>query len=154
MISTWMSGNKTKSFSIKKNISSLSQEILTKEKIVQRIIDQKQVLRQSYIDGMVELRKGKINELIGIDNNQNNFTSSMDYLDSEEDILSHEIAILSDRRAQLIKNLIDQSATSFIPKKTILTLIAIVLFSLSSVLLLSHKHLLFNQPLPEKAVQD
>ena len=154
MISTWMSGNKTKPFSITKNISSLSQEILTKEKIVQRIIDQKQVLRQSYIDGMVALRKGKINELSGIDNNQNNFTSSMDYLDSEEGILSHEIAMLSDRRAQLIKNLIDQSATSFIPKKTIVTLIAIVLFSLSSLLLLSQKHLLFNQPLPERAVQD
>ena len=145
---------KKKPFSIKQNISSLNQQIKIKEKLVQKIIDQKQDLRQSYIEAMVELRKNAANELAGIENNQANFTSTMDRLDNEEEIFSLEIKELSDRRAQLSKNLIDQNASIFIPKKVTLTLIVIALVALGSGLLLSRNYQLFNQQWPEKGIQN
>ena len=154
MTSTSMTGKKAKPFSIKQNISSLNQQIKTKEKLVQKIIDQKQDLRQSYIEAMVELRKNAANELAGIENNQANFTSTMDRLDNEEEVFSLEIKELSDRRAQLSKNLIDQNASLFIPKKVTLILIVIVLVALGSGLLLSRNYQLFNQQWPEKRIQN
>lgn len=149
-----MTGKKAKPFSIKQNIASLNQQIKTKEILVQKIIDQKQDLRQSYIEAMVELRKNAANELAGIENNQANFTSTMDRLDNEEEIFSLEIKELSDRRAQLSKNLIDQNASIFIPKKVTLTLIVIALVALGSGLLLSRNYQLFNQQWPEKGIQN
>lgn len=154
MTSTSMTGKKAKPFSIKQNIASLNQQIKTKEILVQKIIDQKQDLRQSYIEAMVELRKNAANELAGIENNQANFTSTMDRLDNEEEIFSLEIKELSDRRAQLSKNLIDQNASIFIPKKVTLTLIVIALVALGSGLLLSRNYQLFNQQWPEKGIQN
>lgn len=149
-----MTRKKAKPFSIKQNISSLNQQIKTKEKLVQKIIDQKQDLRQSYIEAMVELRKNAANELAGIENNQANFTSTMDRLDNEEEVFSLEIKELSDRRAQLSKNLIDQNASLFIPKKATLTLIVIALVALGSGLLLSRNYQLFNQQWPEKGIKN
>ena len=154
MTSTSMTGKKAKPFSIRQNIASLNQQIKTKEILVQKIIDQKQDLRQSYIEAMVELRKNAANELAGIENNQANFTSTMDRLDNEEEIFSLEIKELSDRRAQLSKNLIDQNASIFIPKKVTLTLIVIALVALGSGLLLSRNYQLFNQQWPEKGIQN
>ena len=154
MISTSMTGKKAKPFSTKQNISSLNQQIKTKEKLVQKIIDQKQDLRQSYIEAMVELRKNAANKLAGIKNNQANFTSTMDRLDNEEEIFSLEIKELLDRRAQLSKNLIDQNASIFIPKKVTLKLIVIALIALGSGLLLSRNYQLFNQQWPEKGIQN
>lgn len=154
MTSTSMTRKKAKPFSTKQNISSLNQQIKTKEKLVKKIIDQKQDLRQSYIEAMVELRKNAANELAGFENNQANFTSTMDRLDNEEEVFSLEIKELSDRRAQLSKNLIDQNASLFIPKKVTLTLIVIALVALGSGLLLSRYYQLFNQQWPEKGIQN
>lgn len=154
MTSTSMTGKKAKPLSTKQNISSLNQQIKTKEKLVKKIIDQKQDLRQSYIEAMVELRKNAANELAGFENNQANFTSTMDRLDNEEEVFSLEIKELSDRRAQLSKNLIDQNASLFIPKKVTLTLIVIALVALGSGLLLSRYYQLFNQQWPEKGIQN
>jgi hypothetical protein len=154
MISTSMTGKKTRPFSIKQNISSLNQQIKTKEKLAQKIIDQKRDLRQSYIEAMAEIRKNTSNELASIESTQNNFTSAMDRLDNEEEVFSLEIKELSERRAQLNKSLIDQNANLFIPNKITLTLIIIALIALSAGLLLSQEHSPFNRPSPEKEMQD
>ena len=153
MISTSMT-EKKKPFSIKQNISSLNQQIKIKEKLVQKIIDQKQDLRQSYIEAMAEMRKNATNELATIEHNQDNFTSAMDRLDNEEGVFSLEIKELSERRAQLNKSLIVQNSNLFVPKKPTSTLIIIALITLSAGLLLFKEHSLFNQPSPEKEMQD
>ena len=147
-----MTGKKPKPFGIKQNISSLNQQIKIKEKLVQKIIDQKRDLRQSYIEAMAELRKNATNKLASIKKNQDNFTSTMDQLDNAEEVFSLEIKELSEQRAQLNKNLIDQNASLFVTKKITLTLIIIALIGLSTGLLLSQEHTLFNQP--EKGMQD
>ena len=46
-----MAGKSEKPIHIKQNIASLDQQIKVKEKLVQKVIDQKQDLRQSYIEG-------------------------------------------------------------------------------------------------------
>ena len=108
---------KKKPFSIKQNISSLNQQIKIKEKLVQKIIDQKRDLRQSYIEAMAEMRKNATNELATIEHNQDNFTSAMDRLDNEEGVFSLEIKELLERRAQLNQSLIVQNSSLFVPKK-------------------------------------
>ena len=153
MISTSMT-EKKKPFSIKQNISSLNQQIKIKEKLVQKIIDQKRDLRQSYIEAMAEMRKNAANELATIEHNQDNFTSAMDRLDNEEGVFSLEIKELSERRAQLNKSLIVQNSNLFVPTKPTLTLIISALIALSAGLLLFKEHSLFNQPSSEKEMQD
>ena len=148
-----MAGKKTKPFSPREDISSLNKQIRTKEKRIQKVIDQKQGVRQSYLEAMEKLRKNTTNELLSIENIQDDFTSTMECLDKEEESFKLEIKELSERRAQLNKSIIDKNASSFFPKKTVaLTIIALV--ALGSGLLLSQNHQPFNQPSSEKRIQN
>ena len=148
-----MAGKKTKPFSPREDISSLNKQIRTKEKRVQKVIDQKKGVRQSYLEAMEKLRKNTTNKLSSIENIQDDFTSTMECLDKEEESFKLEIKELSERRAQLNKSIIDKNASSFVPKKTVaLTIIAIV--ALGSGMLLSKKHQPFNQPSSEKRIQN
>ena len=149
-----MAGKKRKPISIRGNISSLNKQIRIKRKRVQKIIDQKQGVRQSYLEAMEKLRKNTTNNLSSIENIQDGFTSTMERLDKEEESFNLEIKELSERRAQLNKSLIDQNANLFIPNKITLTLIIIALIALSAGLLLSQEHSPFNRPSPEKEMQD
>ena len=148
-----MAGKKTKPFSPREDISSLNKQIKTKEKRVQEVIDQKQGVRQSYLEAMEKLRKNTTNKLLSIGNIQDDFTSTMECLDKEEESFNLEIKELSERRAQLNKSIIDKNASSFFSKKTV-ALIIIALVALGSGLLLSQKHQPFNQPSAEKGIQN
>ena len=148
-----MAGKKRKPISIRGNISSLNKQIRTKGKRVQKIIDQKQGVRQSYLEAMEKLRKNTTNKLSSIENIQDDFTSTMERLDKEEESFNLEIKELSERRAQLNKRIIDKNASLFFPKKA-LALTIIVLVASGSGLLLSQKHQLFNQPSAEKGIQN
>ena len=149
-----MTGKSEKPIHIKQNISSLDQQIKAKEKLVQKVIDQKQNLRQSYIEAMEGMRKNMANKDLSIESNQDDFTSTMERLDKEEEALSVEIKGLSEQRAQLNKSLIDGHASLFVSRKTILIITIISLVALSSGLVLSQRHVLFNDPSSEERVKD
>ena len=153
-VSTQMTGKSEKPIHIKQNISSLDQQIRAKEKLVQEVIDQKQDLRQSYIEAMEGMRKNMANKGLSIESNQDDFTSRMERLDKEEEAFSLEIKWLSEQRAQLHKSLIDGHASLFISRKTILVITIISLVALSSGLFLSQRHVLFNDPSSEERVKD
>ena len=153
-VSTQMTGKSEKPIHIKQNISSLDQQIRAKEKLVQEVIDQKQDLRQSYIEAMEGMRKNMANKDLSIESNQDDFTSTMERLDKEEEALSVEIKGLSEQRAQLNKSLIDGHASLFVSRKTILIITIISLVALSSGLVLSQRHVLFNDPSSEERVKD
>ena len=148
-----MAGKKRKPISTRWNISSLNKQIRTKGKRFQKIIDQKQGVRQSYLEAMEKLRKNTTNKLSSIENIQDDFTSTMERLDKEEESFNLEIKELSERRAQLNKRIIDKNASLFFPKKA-LALTIVVLVASGSGLLLSQKHQLFNQPSAEKGIQN
>ena len=139
---------------VKQNISSLDQQIRAKEKLIQEVIDQKQDLRQSYIEAMEGMRKNMANKDLSIESNQDDFTSTMERLDKEEEALSVEVKGLSEQRAQLNKSLIDGHASLFVSRKTILIITIISLVALSSGLVLSQRHVLFNDPSSEERVKD
>ena len=149
-----MTGKSEKSIHVKQNISSLDQQIRAKEKLIQEVIDQKQDLRQSYIEAMEGMRKNMANKDLSIESNQDDFTSTMERLDKEEEALSVEIKGLSEQRAQLNKSLIDGHASLFVSRKTVLVITIISLVALSSGLVLSQRHVLFNDPSPEERVKD
>ena len=149
-----MTGKNEKSIHVKQNISSLDQQIRAKEKLIQEVIDQKQDLRQSYIEAMEGMRKNMANKDLSIESNQDDFTSTMERLDKEEEALSVKIKGLSEQRAQLNKSLIDGHASLFISRKAILVITIISLVALSSGLVLSQRHVLFNDPSPEERVKD
>ena len=149
-----MTGKSEKPIHIKQNISSLDQQIKAKEKLVQKVIDQKQDLRQSYIEAMEGMRKNMANKDLSIESNQDDFTSRMERLDKEEEAFSLEIKALSEQRAQLNKSLIDGHASLFVSRKAILIIIIISLVALSSGLVLSQRHVLFNDPSSEERVKD
>ena len=153
-VSTQMTGKSEKPIHVKQNISSLDQQIRAKEKLVQEVIDQKQDLRQSYIEAMEGMRKNMANKGLSIESNQDDFTSRMERLDKEEEAFSLEIKGLSEQRAQLNKSLIDGHASLFISRKTILVIMIISLVALSSGLVLSQRHVLFNDPSSEERVKD
>ena len=153
-VSTQMTGKSEKSIHVKQNISSLDQQIRAKEKLIQEVIDQKQDLRQSYIEAMEGMRKNMANKDLSIESNQDDFTSTMERLDKEEEALSVKIKGLSEQRAQLNKSLIDGHASLFISRKAILVITIISLVALSSGLVLSQRHVLFNDPSSEERVKD
>ncbi len=153
-VSTQMTGKSEKPIHVKQNISSLDQQIRAKEKLIQEVIDQKQDLRQSYIEAMEGMRKNMANKDLSIESNQDDFTSTMERLDKEEEALSVEIKGLSEQRAQLNKSLIDGHASLFVSRKTILIITIISLVALSSGLVLSQRHVLFNDPSSEERVKD
>ena len=153
-VSTQMTGKSEKPIHIKQNISSLDQQIRAKEKLVQEVIDQKQDLRQSYIEAMEGMRKNMANKDLSIESNQDDFTSTLERLDKEEEALSVEIKGLSEQRAQLNKSLIDGHASLFVSRKTILIITIISLVALSSGLVLSQRHVHFNDPSSEERVKD
>ena len=149
-----MTGKSEKPIHIKQNISSLDQQIKVKEKLVQEVIDQKKDLRQSYIEAMEGMRKNMASKDLSIESNQDNFTSRMERLDNEELAFSLEIKGLSEQRAQLNKSLIDGHASLFVSRKSILIITIISLVALSSGLVLSQRHVLFNDPSSEERVKD
>ena len=149
-----MTGKSEKPIHIKQNISSLDQQIRAKEKLVQEVIDQKQDLRQSYIEAMEGMRKNMANKDLSIESNQDDFTSTMERLDKEEEALSVEVKGLSEQRAQLNKSLIDGHASLFISRKTILVITIISLVALSSGLVLSQRHVLFNDLSPKERIKN
>lgn len=154
MVSTQMTGKSEKPIHIKQNISSLDQQIKAKEKLVQKVIDQKQDLRQSYIEAMEGMRKNMASKDLSIESNQDDFTSRMERLDKEEQAFSLEIKGLSEQRAQLNKSLIDGHASLFVSKKTILIITIISLVALSSGLVLSQRHVLFNDLSPKQRIKN
>ena len=149
-----MTGKSEKPIHIKQNISSLDQQIKTKEKLVQKVIEQKQGLRQSYIEAMEGMRKNMANKDLSIESNQDDFTSRMERLDKEEQAFSLEIKGLSEQRAQLNKSLIDGHASLFVSRKTILIITIISLVALSSGLVLSQSHVLFNDLSPKQRIKN
>ena len=149
-----MTGKSEKSIHIKQNISSLDQQIKAKEKLVQKVIDQKQDLRQSYIEAMEGMRRNMASKDLSIESNQDDFTSRMERLDKEEDAFSLEIKGLSEQRAQLNKSLIDGHASLFVSKKTILIIMIISLVALTSGLVLSQRHVLFNDLSPKERIKN
>ena len=149
-----MTGKSEKSIHVKQNISSLDQQIRAKEKLIQEVIDQKQDLRQSYIEAMEGMRKNMANKDLSIESNQDDFTSTMERLDKEEEALSVEVKGLSEQRAQLNKSLIDGHASLFVSRKTVLVITIISLVALSSGLVLSQRHVLFNDPSPAGGMKD
>ena len=153
-VSTQMTGKSEKPIHVKQNISSLDQQIRAKEKLIQEVIDQKQDLRQSYIEAMEGMRKNMANKDLSIESNQDDFTSTMERLDKEEEALSVEVKGLSEQRAQLNKSLVDGHASLFVSRKTILIITIISLVALSSGLVLSQRHVLFNDPSSEERVKD
>ena len=153
-VSTQMTGKSEKPIHIKQNISSLDRQIRAKEKLAQEVIDQKQDLRQSYIEAMEGMRKSMAHKHVSIESNQDDFTSTMDRLDKEEEVLSLEIKGLSEQRSQLNKILIDRHAGVFMSRKTILILTITALVVLSSGLALSQRHVLFNDLSPKERVKN
>ena len=149
-----MTGKSEKPIHIKQNISSLDQQIKAKEKLVQKVIDQKQNLRQSYIEAMEGMRKNVANKDLSVESNQDDFTSRMERLDKEEEAFSLEIKGLSEQRAQINKSLIDGHASLFISRKTILVITIISLVALSSGLFLSQRHVLFNDLSPKERIKN
>lgn len=149
-----MTGKSEKPIHIKQNISSLDQQIKAKEKLVQKVIDQKQDLRQSYIEAMEGMRKNMASKDLSIESNQDDFTSRMERLDKEEQAFSLEIKGLSEQRAQLSKSLIDGHASLFVSRKTILIITIISLVALSSGLVLSQRHVLFNDLSPKQRIKN
>ena len=149
-----MTGKSEKPIHIKQNISSLDQQIKAKEKLVQKVIDQKQDLRQSYIEAMEGMRRTMASKDLSIESNQDDFTSRMERLDKEEQAFSLEIIGLSEQRAQLNKSLIDGHASLFVSKKTILIIMIISLVALSSGLVLSQRHVLFNDLSPKQRIKN
>ena len=83
---------------LKQNISSLDQQIRAKEKLAQKVIEQKQDLRQLYIEAMEEMRKNSAKKYSSIESKQDDFTSTMDRLDKEEEAVNLEIKGLSEQR--------------------------------------------------------
>ena len=149
-----MTGKSEKPIHIKQNISSLDQQIKAKEKLVQKVIDQKQDLRQSYIEAMEGMRKNMASKDLSIESNQDDFTSRMERLDKEEQAFSLEIKGLSEQRAQLNKRLIDGHASLFVSRKAILIIMIISLVALSSGLVLSQRHVLFNDLSPKQRIKN
>ena len=149
-----MTGKSKKPIRIEQNLSSLDQQIRAKEKLIQEVIDQKQDLRQSYIEAMEGMRKNMANKDLSIESNQDDFTSTMERLDKEEEVLSVEVKGLSEQRAQLNKSLIDGHASLFVSRKTILIITIISLVALSSGLVLSQRHVLFNGPSPKEIMKN
>ena len=152
--STQMTGKSEKPIHIKQNISSLDQQIKAKEKLVQKVIDQKQDLRQSYIEAMEGMRRNMASKDLSIESNQDDFTSRMERLDKEEEAVSLEVKGLSEQRAQLNKSLIDGHASLFVSRKTILIITIISLVALSSGLVLSQRHVLFNDLSPKEKIKN
>ena len=149
-----MTGKSEKPIHIKQNIASLDQQIKVNEKLVQKVIDQKQDLRQSYIEAMEGMRRNMASKDLSIESNQDDFTSRMERLDTEEEVFSLEIKGLSERRAQLNKSLIDGHASLFVSRKTILIISIISLVALSSGLVLSQRHVLFNDLSPKERIKN
>ena len=149
-----MTGKSEKPIHIKQNISSLDQQIKAKEKLVQKVIDQKQDLRQSYIEAMEGMRRNMASKDSSAESNQDDFTSRMERLDKEEQAFSLEIKGLSEQRAQLNKRLIDGHASLFVSRKTILITTIISLVALSSGLVLSQRHVLFNDLSPKQRIKN
>ena len=149
-----MTGKSEKPIHIKQNIASLDQQIKVKEKLVQKVIDQKQDLRQSYIEAMEGMRRNMASKDSSIESNQDDFTSRMERLDKEEEAFSLEVKGLSEQRAQLNKSLIDGHASLFVSRKTILIITIISLVALSSGLVLSQRHVLFNDLSPKQRIKN
>ena len=149
-----MTGKSKKPIHIKQNISSLDQQIKAKEKLIQKVIDQKQDLRQSYIEAMEGMRKNMANKDLSVESNQDDFTSRMERLDNEEEAVNLEIKALSEQRAQLNKSLIDGHASLFVSRKTILVITIIALVALSSGLVLSQRHVFFNDLSPKERIKN
>ena len=154
MVSTQMTGKSEKPIHIKQNISFLDQQIKAKEKLIRKVVDQKQDLRQSYIEAMEGMRKNMASKDLSIESNQDDFTSRMERLDKEEQAFSLEIKGLSEQRAQLSKSLIDGHASLFVSRKTILIITIISLVALSSGLVLSQRHVLFNDLSPKQRIKN
>ena len=149
-----MTGKSEKPIHIKQNISFLDQQIKAKEKLIRKVIDQKQDLRQSYIEAMEGMRRNMASKDLSIESNQDDFTSRMERLDKEEQAFSLEIKGLSEQRAQLSKSLIDGHASLFVSRKTILIITIISLVALSSGLVLSQRHVLFNDLSPKQRIKN
>ena len=87
-------------FRLNRNISTLDKQIRSKEELIQKVIDKKHALRQTYLEAMEDARKSESNQESRIQSSQQDFISAMDRLDEEEEYLALREMRLS------IKNLI------------------------------------------------
>ena len=154
MVNVPMTVKNEKLIHLRQNISSLDQQIRAKEKLAQKIIEQKQDLRQLYIEAMEKMRKDSAKKYSSIESKQDDFTSTMDRLDKEEEVINLEIKGLSEQRVQLNRSLIDRNASLFVSRKTVLTIMIILLVALSSGLVLAQRHVLFSGPSPKEGIKD
>ena len=154
MVNVPMTVKNEKLIHLRQNISSLDQQIRAKEKLAQKIIEQKQDLRQLYIEAMERMRKDSAKQYSSIESKQDDFTSTMDRLDKEEEAINLEIKGLSEQRVQLNRSLIDRNSSLFISRKRVLTIMIILLVALSSGLVLVQRHMLFSGPSPKEGIKD
>ena len=154
MVNVPMTVKNEKLIHLRQNISSLDQQIRAKEKLAQKIIEQKQDLRQLYIEAMERMRKDSAKQYSSIESKQDDFTSKMDRLDKEEEVINLEIKGLSEQRVQLNRSLIDRNSSLFISRKTVLTIMIILLVALSSGLVLAQRHVLFSGPSLKEGIKD
>lgn len=154
MVNAPMTVKSEKLIHLRQNISSLDQQVRAKEKLAQKVIEQKQDLRQLYIEAMEKMRKDSAKKYSSIERKQDDFTSTMDRLDKEEEVINLEIKELSEQRVQLNKNLIDRNASLFVSRKTVLTIMIILLVALSSGLVLAQRHALFSGPSPKEGIKN
>ena len=154
MVNVPMTVKNEKLIHLRQNISSLDQQIRAKEKLAQKIIEQKQDLRQLYIEAMEKMRKDSAKQYSSIESKQDDFTSTMDRLDKEEEVINLEIKGLSEQRVQLNRSLIDRNSSLFISRKRVLTIMIILLVALSSGLVLAQRHVLFSGPSLKEGIKD
>ncbi len=144
MVRKLMTGKNFKPASLKQRISFLAKQIKTKKTLIQKLIDQKHELRQSYIVSMEKMRQNIVQKHLGNHSIQDDYNFEIVRLDKEEQVLTLEIDELLNQRDRLNKSLLDQDTGLFISKKFILAFLTFSFFVVCLGLLVTQKHILFS----------
>ena len=123
-------------FRLNRNISTLDKQIKSKVELIQKVIDKKHALRQTYLEAMEDARKSESNQESRIQSSQQDFISAMDRLDEEEEVFSLEKNALIKQKSHMDEAISSNQTILFFPKKTTWTLIILILLALSSGLLI------------------
>ena len=140
-------------FRLNRNISTLDKQIRSKEELIQKVIDKKHALRQTYLEAMEDARKSESNQESRIQSSQQDFISAMDRLDEEEEVFSLERNALIKQKSHLDEAISSNQTILFFPKKTTWTLIILILLALSSGLLISQMNSPVDQSPQKEALK-
>ena len=121
MVRKLMTVKNFKPASLKQRISFLAKQIKTKKTLIQKLIDQKHELRQSYIVSMEKMRQNIVQKHSGNHSIQDDYHFEIVRLDKEEQVLTLEVDELLNQRDRLNKSLLDQNTGLFISKPTCAT---------------------------------